>query len=851
MNGRKTVVKNTHRKGCSVWNGPCAYACLRLVLCLTLLIMALPLLSTTPNNALQRPFLVEDTVSDMGYSSPLPSGGLGWVYGDTVVSRPDSVVPTPRKKVAVVLSGGGAKGMAHIGVLRVLERAGVPIDIITGTSMGALIGGLYSIGYDAETLDSLVSVQDWNVLLSDRVDVRSQSLAERDKQNTYILSRPLSFKRKERNAAGGLISGSNLSRLFTRHTVGWHDSIDFNKLPIPFACVATNIVDNTEYDFHGGYLATAMRASMAIPGVFTPVRIKQTRYEQTSRQDTCKQANNVQGANVQANEANHLVDSFACNSSTEEAMVLVDGGLRNNYPADLAKRMGADVIIGVSVQSDPRTADELKSGPDILLQIVDLNCKNKFEENWAMTDIPIKVDVKGYSSASFNRAAIDTLIARGEQAAMKQWGKLVALRRSLGLADGRATVGLRRTVPSSETLLFKIDSVCFDRIAESDSRYIVSKYGLMRGDTVSAKRIEEALTSLSTVFLYTNVGYNVNKRGDSYVLRITADSRKSTRINLGVRFDTEEMVALQANMSHRLGTRTPVVLEFTGRLGKRMMARVDASIVPLHYGKLGLSYVFRHDDINIYEDGRRGYNFTYNQHSVNLQALSFNIRNFSCDVNVRADFYDFHDILIGQSAAQQQLNDVHLYSYAFNLNYDSEDRWFFTTHGARLKAGFSYNTDNFIGWKGHTGISVLDFLWRVSFPLGSRFALQPMLYGRVLSGDDVPLIMRNAVGGMFHGLYLEHQLPFAGIGHIEFTDNALLAMQVKAQQRMGDNNYLMASLSLGQRAGKLRRMFEHGPMFGCEAAYYYDSMFGPIGASLGYSGHTGRPYFYVNLGFHF
>ena len=828
--------------------------------------MALPLLSTTPNKAFQRPFLVEDTVSDAGYLSPLPSGGLGWVYGDTVVSRHDSVVPTPRKKVAVVLSGGGAKGMAHIGVLRVLERAGVPIDIITGTSMGALIGGLYSIGYDAETLDSLVSVQDWNVLLSDRVDVRSQSLAERDKQNTYILSRPLSFKRKGRNAAGGLISGSNLSRLFTRLTVGWHDSIDFNKLPIPFACVATNIVDNTEYDFHRGYLATAMRASMAIPGVFTPVRISSQiesgkleiengelrieNYDYPIRDGKNADTNDCKGAYV--NRGNHNSQLSTAHSQLHKKdMVLVDGGLRNNYPADLAKRMGADVIIGVSVQSDPRTADELKSGPDILLQIVDLNCKNKFEENWAMTDIPIKVDVKGYSSASFNRAAIDTLIARGEQAAMKQWDKLVAMRRSLGLADGRAPVGLRRTVPSSETLLFKIDSVCFDRIAESDSRYIVSKYGLMRGDTVSAKRIEEALTSLSTVFLYTNVGYNVNKRGDSYVLRITADSRKTTRINLGVRFDTEEMVALQANMSHRLGTRTPVVLEFTGRLGKRMMARVDASIVPLHYGKLGLSYVFRHDDINIYEDGRRGYNFTYNQHSVNLQALSFNIRNFSCDVNVRADFYDFHDILIGQSAAQQQLNDVHLYSYAFNLNYDSEDRWFFTTHGARLKAGFSYNTDNFIGWKGHTGISVLDFLWRVSFPLGSRFALQPMLYGRVLSGDDVPLIMRNAVGGMFHGLYLEHQLPFAGIGHIEFTDNALLAMQVKAQQRMGDNNYLMASLSLGQRAGKLRRMFEHGPMFGCEAAYYYDSMFGPIGASLGYSGHTGRPYFYVNLGFHF
>ena len=125
-----------------------------------------------------------------------------------------------RMKVAVVLSGGGAKGMAHIGVLRVLERAGIPIDIITGTSMGALIGGLYSIGYDAETLDSLVSVQDWNVLLSDKADMRSQSLAEREKQNTYILSRPLSIARKSHTASGGLIGLARLHQLrHSAHTV--------------------------------------------------------------------------------------------------------------------------------------------------------------------------------------------------------------------------------------------------------------------------------------------------------------------------------------------------------------------------------------------------------------------------------------------------------------------------------------------------------------------------------------------------------------------------------------------------------------------------------------------------------
>ena len=749
-----------------------------------------------------------------------------------------------RMKVAVVLSGGGAKGMAHIGVLRVLERAGIPIDIITGTSMGALIGGLYSIGYDAATLDSLVSVQDWNVLLSDKADMRSQSLAERDKQNTYILSRPLSIARKSHTASGGLISGSNLSQLFTRLTVGWHDSISFATLPIPFACVATNIVDNTEYVFHNGYLPTAMRASMAIPGVFTPVRMSMVSEEVRVKSEELKCH--------KSDSAKHTNSSlFTLTSSLKKDMVLVDGGLRNNYPADVARQMGADIIIGVSVQSDPRTADELQSGPSILMQIVDQNCKNKFAENWAMTDIPIKVNVKGYSSASFTRTAIDTLIARGEQAAMKQWDKLMQMKRTLGLADSYQPDRLHRTVPQSKALCFKIDSIQYNNISPQDRDYVATKYGIGSGKDITAEQVEQVVTDLGTNLLYTNAGYNISKSDGKYILTISAGERKTSRVNLGVRFDTEEMVALQANMSHRLPTRLPVTLELTGRLGKRMMARVDANVSPMHYGRIGLSYLFRHDDINIYEGGKRDYNFTYNQHAVNLQALSFNIRNFSCDVNLHMDFFDFHDVLFGEAAKPERIDNIHMYSYVFHLNYDSEDRWFFTTRGARFKAGFGYYTDNFIGWKGHGGLSIADCMWRMSFPLNSRFTLQPMLYGRVIFGDGAPLIMRNAIGGMTAGQYLAHQMPFAGVGHVEFAGNAMLACQLRAQQRIADNNYIILRVVAAQHNEKLRDILKRRTLTGCELAYFYDSMFGPLGASLGYSSKTREAYFYINLGYQF
>ena len=145
-----------------------------------------------------------------------------------------------RKKVAVVLSGGGAKGVAHIGVLKVLEQAGIPIDIITGTSMGSIVGGLYAIGYNAHSLDSLVRNQDWSYVITDRENLKNQSLSDRKKQNTYFISTNVT-RTKRNKLAGGLITGKNISELFNKLCVGYTDSLNFSRdLPIPFACVATS-----------------------------------------------------------------------------------------------------------------------------------------------------------------------------------------------------------------------------------------------------------------------------------------------------------------------------------------------------------------------------------------------------------------------------------------------------------------------------------------------------------------------------------------------------------------------------------------------------------------------------------
>lgn len=726
------------------------------------------------------------------------------LVGQVAIAQPEQAAP--RKKVAVVLSGGGAKGVGHVGALKVIERAGVPIDIITGTSMGSIVGGLYAIGYHADALDSIVRHQDWNALILDREDLSRQSIEERQRQNSYIISTGLSFSKDRRLKGGGIIRGKNLHSLFERLVAGYSDSIDFNTLPIPFACVATNLVDFTEYDFHSGYLAQAMRASMAIPAVFTPVRI--------------------------------------------DSMVLVDGGMRNNYPADLARQMGADIIIGISVTDNPIPADELDKPSNILMQILDINTKNKYQENLALTDVMIKVDTKGYTAASFTSQALDTLLRRGEEAAMAHWDELAQVRQRLGLSQAAVNVASgSRHNPAFPA----ITNVEFTNIGSFDEKYIRSKFHLHQGDTIDTRRIEQMLTAMRSVLFYQDPTYHLTKTDGGMKAIVNAGPKKTTQLNLGVRFDTEEMVALQVNGNFPLRKSVLPDVDLTLRLGMRIMARLDLTFYPGRLLRPTLSYAFHRDEINIYEQGDKDYNFTYNQHAVELSLLNFNVRNFNVVAGLRWDNYHFPHVLRGEQTHHTigDLSNGHYYSYYARVNYNSEDNWYFPSRGSKLNAQFAYYTDNFARLNDQPGLCDVSVMWRMSMPFSHRFTLQPMLYGRLLFGEERPAILSNLIGGEWFGHRVFQQQPFAGVNYLEHVDPFFVAMQLQAQQRFGRNHYFLLRAAVGQQAMEIGELLDSRTLLGGSFSYYYDAVFGPLGASVGYSNKTKQPYFYINLGYVF
>lgn len=310
-----------------------------------------------------------------------------------------------RLKVALVLGGGGAKGAAEVGVLKYIEQSGVPIDYVVGTSIGSIVGGLYCVGYDSQQLDSMFRSQEWLSLLTDRNSKAKNKLIEKVDGVTYVMGFPLSFNlrnsmHKKRFHIGALKGDSIVSML--DRMVALPDSINFDNLPIPFRCVAVDLNTFDEVVLSHGSLAKSMRASMAVPLAFRPMDI--------------------------------------------DGRTLIDGGVLNNLPVDVAKAMGADVVIAVDlsvkpakkVDDDAYVADDLdgifsplrKLGLLTMLKwsIVRPDIK-RYQANRRMADVYIHPDLAGYDATDFMPHKIAYMIDAGEEAGKQQLKNLKKLRK--------------------------------------------------------------------------------------------------------------------------------------------------------------------------------------------------------------------------------------------------------------------------------------------------------------------------------------------------------------------------------------------------------------------------------------
>lgn len=715
---------------------------------------------------------------------------------------------TQRKRVAVVLSGGGARGVAHIGALKVIEEAGLPIDYIVGTSMGSIIAGVYAIGYTPKQMDSVVRNQDWMYLLTDRPSRQEAPYSTKMESDTYLMSFQLGKNKGKNPTSAGLIKGQNIDNFFFNLTFGYHDSIDFNTLPIPFACVATDIIHAKEYVFHSGVLPEAMRTSMTIPAMFAPV---------------------------------HKRD-----------MMLIDGGILNNYPVDVARAMGADLIIGVDVQDDARTSDQIVGMSDVLSQVIDMLNEKKHQQNIANTDVYIKVPVKGFTQASFTPSAIDSLIERGEQTARAHWADLIALRKS-ALLDSVDRSSRKSFQVLAENDSFPVHEIHFvSTCGEIDTSRLLKLSCLKEDDQMTMAKVQNAVERMYATEQFENVNYKLTTVvNGEYNLLFTLKPKRENRLRTGLRIDNEEIASVILSGSMKLNTLLPSQLTLTGRLGQRSYVRTDYNC-SLAYGfMLDVGYMFQYNDVNIYQNGDRAYNTTYAYHWGKLGFSGNWERQMQWGLGLHLESYKYKGMLYTSKQVDAEIPSEDYLSYYGFLYYDTFNKRYFPSKGAVLKLDYSLYTDNMVSYHDQSPFSAFQFQYRAAFSLTDRFTLLPSLYGRFIIGHNVAYPYYNMIGGDVAGHYFAQQLPFAGVNNVELSERKLGIASLQLRYRIY-NHYFSFVGNYGIEHDKMERFFYKGKsLMGVNLNYAYESLIGPIQFTLNYSNKTKQIGYYLNVGYVF
>jgi NTE family protein len=722
-----------------------------------------------------------------------------------------------RPTVAVVLGGGGARGMAHLGVLRYLEEMGIPVDLVGGTSMGGLVSGLYSLGFGAEYLDSLVRAIDWTVMMSDKIPDSFQTYKVRRNKERFALTVPFHYDDEDmRNRImrqtrfnknyeqsdtrsgdmsqemmakigmglpDGFLFGYNVRNTLSSVTVGYQDSVAFDQLPVPFFCVATDMLSMNEKNWTAGSLVDAMRSTMAIPGYFRPVRI--------------------------------------------EGMVLVDGGTRNNFPVDIAKAMGADIVIG-SEMPTPRTLADLGGLANLIMQNITLMSVDICEANRKNTDILLQHELKGYTMLSFDSKSVDDIIAQGYAKAVENKEAFEKIAKRVGAAAGApgAPAQERRQAIDLAKRKVRVGEIRYEGVTEKESQYIISPALLPRDGMYGREEIEGILSALYGTKAFESVTYRVSGAEEPYTLIFDCQKGQTSEAGVGLHVDLDEAIYLGAHLG--IGTRRLSGLRFVSELKIGQVSQLD---LDLSYKPLAQLPVVGVTWKNSYR------NFSY-RIDDDAQARTFSKARYN-GVNSRVEVYaeDAHmvygNVRFGAAYEMEPYENYlddqlhwegwdlksRWFSTFASLRYDTFNESYFPTRGYRLKLDTRYVFDGYSIYLEDKGMeagehyegevppySVGTAHASVALPLGRVVVLQPSVYfgWQTEQPGHMNFIHTLAAGGTLASRYIDNQIPFFGFSQGFFVcDSFAATAQMDVRFRLNHKNFLTVRGGVFQDKGEL------------------------------------------------
>ena len=747
-----------------------------------------------------------------------------------------------RPTVALVLSGGGAKGTAHVGVIKRIEELGIPVDMVLGTSMGGLVGGLYALGYTTEQMDTIVRNMDWNWALSDKLSREYISYSDMKYKEKYLISIPFFYDKDyfrmkvqdenrfdpvhkhdilhigadnedgadflKKNLLGslpsGYIYGQNVSNLISSLTVGYQDPMDFGDLPVPFVCVAADMVSGKAKIWHSGKINDAMRSTMSIPGIFAPVRV--------------------------------------------DGMVLVDGGLRDNYPTALAREMGADIIIGVDLSDVRRTYMDVNNIGDIIGQGIDMLGRDAFEKNVNIPDVKIRPELKEFNMMSFNARSVDTIMVRGYEAAVAQDSLLreVAEKTTVGYLSPR-----KKAAYGFKTDSLVIAEVEVTGVLPQEKELLKDKLDLKFGQKISKADLDHIVARIFGTQAYDYVTYEL--QGDSEPFRLVLNCRKGPihQLGLGVRADTEEIVSVLFNLGFNVHNLYGHMWDLTAKISANPYVQLHWSYDLPDMPTVNAMASVRWTDLNMLNFGNNRLSLSYLSTKQEVWLSNIKWRQLDIKGGLRNEIFDIRNIkssqIIGDYDFDQLSNDF--VSVFLDARTDTFDDGYFPSRG--INAGLSYDW-TFAGFPSKVhNFHTLQMDAKVVAPVFERLAFIPSFNFRFLLGKDIPVAYFNAVGGSLPGRYMDQQMAFLGVTNLSAMKNFLTVYRADLRYTLAKNHYLTATLNYARDCDDFRE-YAYGPgYFGAALEYSFDTIFGPLSANIHWSDITHKVGFYLSAGYSF
>ncbi|GAA4966225.1 patatin-like phospholipase family protein [Algibacter aquimarinus] len=719
-----------------------------------------------------------------------------------------------RPKVGLVLSGGGAKGLAHIGVLKVIDSLGVKIDYVAGTSMGSIIGALYASGYSGSQLDSIFQKIDFDKIINDDLPRESKAFYERDNSEKYAVTLP--FDNLKIKLPSALSRGQNTFSLLSRLTLHVSDVKQFDQLPIPFFCIATNIETGKQVILEKGNLTQSIMASGALPTLFQPVVIN--------------------------------------------GDVLIDGGVVNNYPIDELRAKGMDIIIGVDVQDDLLIRDELTSAPDVLIQINNFRTIKAMETKTDKTDIYIKPNIKDFSVVSFDDGT--KIIDNGKQAALLKTNKLN------GLPKSNTNIKKQIKKVSFQDSL-TINSFTFKGKNNYSRAYLLGKLKLKPNKKILYKDFEKGVNNLVATNNFDSFQYELNKNNNAGGYDLVADIRESkttTFLKLGVHYDDLYKSAALINLTKKrlLFNNDMASLDFV--LGDHVRYNFEYLIDKGFYWSVGLRSRFNTfnrninaqlllDESEISATGVNKIDAELQDQTNQFYLQTLFRKDFSLSIGAEHKRLEVKSETISSANPDDDFvfENTDYLSVFGTLKLDTYDNKYFP------KKGIFFNGDIHIYFYGSRfnetfeDFSIAQANMGYAFSVTNKLGFNLQTSGGFKLGDKSTQTLDFALGG-YGNNFINNFIPFIGYDFISLTGNSYVKANVIADYEVLKKHHLTFEANWANIEDDI---FETGEWFtlpdyrGYGIGYAVETFVGPIQVKYSFSPEQNKGIWFFNLGFWF